>query len=153
LLALANEKNTMKLACYGLQQKMILYIPIRRKTMSNKTTKRTLATAIGATLAGGLAFASNTQAADNPFSVQELNAGYMQVAMEEGKCGEGKCGSDMKATEGKCGEGKCGGDMMKAGEGKCGGEKAKEGSCGGKMEGTEKSMEGKCGEGKCGSKK
>lgn len=39
-------------------------------------------------------------------------------AHAEGKCGEGKCGADMKAddkkaehAEGKCGEGKCGGSV------------------------------------------
>jgi uncharacterized low-complexity protein len=120
--------------------------------MSQKTTKRTLATAVGATLVGGLAFASGTQAGENPFGLQELNSGYMQIAMQEGKCGEGKCGEEMKTEEGKCGEGKCGSDM-KAGEGKCGGDKAKEGACGGSKEGASKSMEGKCGEGKCGSNK
>jgi len=111
--------------------------------MSKKTTKRTLATAVGATLAGGLAFASGTQAAENPFGLQELNSGYMQVALEEGKCGnkknvEGSCGAEKKAKEGQCGEGK-----------------AKEGSCGDKKEKADAAakppMEGKCGEGKCGS--
>jgi uncharacterized low-complexity protein len=106
--------------------------------MSNKTTKRTLATAVGATLAGSLAFAAGTQAGENPFGLQELNSGYMQVAMEEGKCGEGKCGEKMKTQEGKCGE------EMKAKEGACG-EKMKE-------EAAKPPMEGKCGEGKCGSK-
>jgi uncharacterized low-complexity protein len=106
--------------------------------MSNKTTKRTLATAVGATLAGSLAFATGTQAAENPFGLQELNSGYMQIAMEEGKCGEGKCGEQMKTQEGKCGE------EMKAKEGACG-EKMKE-------EAAKPPMEGKCGEGKCGSK-
>lgn len=68
--------------------------------------------------------AGNAGAAENPFSMQELNAGY-NVAMSEGVCGEGKCGED-KAQDAKCGEGKCGED------------KAKEAKCG----------EGKCGEGK-----
>lgn len=110
--------------------------------MSNKTTKRTLATAVGATLAGSLAFATGAQAAENPFGMQELNGGYMLVAMEEGKCG----GNMKKDAEGKCGA------EMKAKEGQCGGDKAKEGTCGDKKEGAAKPpMEGKCGEGKCGS--
>ena len=110
--------------------------------MSKKMTKRTLATAVGATLVGGLALTTGAQAADNPFGMQQLNSGYMQIAMDEGKCGgakkpaEGKCGEKMEA------EGKCGEKLMK--EGKCGDEvKAKEGE--------KKPMEGKCGEGKCGS--
>ncbi len=109
--------------------------------MPIKTTKRTLATAVGATLAGSLAFAAGAQAAENPFSMQELNSGYMQIAMQEGKCG-----GDMKGAEGKCGS------DMKGAEGKCGGDKAKEGTCGDKKkESAGKPMEGKCGEGKCGS--
>jgi uncharacterized low-complexity protein len=111
------------------------------QTMSNKTTKRTLATAVGATLAGSLALATGTQAAENPFGLQELNSGYMQIAMEEGKCGGTKT-----EAEGKCGE------QTKAKEGKCGDEKAKEGTCGdNKEEAAKPPMEGKCGEGKCGS--
>jgi uncharacterized low-complexity protein len=105
--------------------------------MSNKTTKRTLATAVGATLAGSLAFAAGTQAAENPFGLQELNSGYMQIAMEEGMTGdakteaEGKCGDEKKTKEGSCGE------KTKAQEGAAPMDKSK--------------MEGKCGEGKCGS--
>ena len=99
--------------------------------MSNKTTKRTLATAVGATLAGSLAFAAGTQAAENPFGLQELNSGYMQIAMQEGMSGDAKT-----EAEGKCGDEK----------------KTKEGSCGDKKEEAAKPpMEGKCGEGKCGS--
>ena len=120
--------------------------------MSKKTTKRTLATAVGATLAGTLAFASGTQAAENPFGLQELSSGYMQIAMEEGKCGGAKTEAEGKCGEGKAKEGKCG-EKTKAKEGKCGEGKAKEGSCGDKKEEAAKPpMEGKCGEGKCGSK-
>jgi len=63
----------------------------------------------------------------------------MAVAGENGKCGAGKCGGDMKKEmkkdmkSGKCGAGKCGGDMKK-------GEMKKE------------MKSGKCGAGKCGSK-
>ena len=77
--------------------------------------KTTIATAIGTIVIGSLASVS-VQANTNPFGLQSLESGYMQVA-EEGKCGEGKCGGDKakeKAKdkmkkEGKCGEGKCGG--------------------------------------------
>ncbi len=79
-------------------------------------------------------------AAENPFAIKSLSTGY-QVAdhhekAKDGKCGEGKCGAEMKkegaekAKDGKCGEGKCGAEMKK--------------------EGAEKAKDGKCGEGKCG---
>ena len=129
--------------------------------MSKKTLKPislAVGTAFVTTLAAGSASAeadSNT----NPFAMNELSSGYMQLAYggggdksdKEGKCGEGKCGSDMKKNmegscggkkaeeEGKCGEGKCGSDMKKNMEGSCGSKKAEE--------------EGKCGEGKCGGSK
>ncbi len=93
--------------------------------MNKYMTKRNLPTAVGAALLGSLAVSTNTQATENPFGITELNGGYMQMAMKEGKCGEGKCGGNMKTDEGKCG-----GDM-KAKEGKCGGDmKTKEGKCG-----------------------
>jgi uncharacterized low-complexity protein len=75
--------------------------------------KTTIATALGAVVIGSLACVS-VQANTNPFSINSLESGYMQIAAE-GKCGEGKCGGDKaekvsKAKkEGKCGEGKCGG--------------------------------------------
>ena len=61
----------------------------------------------------------------------------------EGKCGEGKCGADMKGHEGKCGsdkgkEASCGADKGK--EASCGADKGKEASCG-----ADKGKEGKCG--------
>ena len=101
--------------------------------MSKQSMIKPLSIALGATFAASLA-ASNVAiaapAGDNPFAMNDLGSGYMQVAdNHEGKCGEGK------KKEGKCGEGKCG-------EGK-----KKEGKCG---EGKKK--EGKCGEGKCGGK-
>ncbi|AFL76291.1 hypothetical protein [Thiocystis violascens] len=100
--------------------------------MSNKTLIYT--TLAGAALVGSLATFGLAQAADNPFAVQALDRGYVQLAESdaEGKCGEGK------DAEGKCGEGK-------SAEGKCGeGEGEGEG---------DKAAEGKCGEGKCGGKK
>ena len=103
--------------------------------MSEKSFKKPLAIAMGATFAAALSASPVASADTNPFGMQNLSGGYMQLA--EGKCGEGKCGGD-KGKEGKCGEGNCGGD--KGMEGKCG-----EGKCGG-----DKGKEGKCGEGKCG---
>ena len=80
---------------------------------------------MGATFAAALSASPVANADSNPFGMQNLSGGYMQLA--EGKCGEGKCGEGKSEKEGKCGEGKCG-------EGKS----KKEGKCG----------EGKCGEGK-----
>jgi len=82
-----------------------------------------------------------------------ISTSTMAVAGENGKCGAGKCGGEMKKEmkkDGKCGAGKCGGDMKKemksskCGAGKCGGDMKK---------GAKKEMKsGKCGAGKCGSK-
>ncbi len=115
--------------------------------MSDKFNKKPLATALGAVVVGSLSLCT-ANAAENPFEMNDLSAGYLMTAEKdmEGKCGEGKCGGSMKATEA---EGKCAGKKAKAegkcGEGKCGGDKAakSEAKCG----------EGKCGEGKCGGKK
>ncbi|MDV5862206.1 hypothetical protein QM298_15135 [Pseudomonas mendocina] len=91
----------------------------------------TLTATLGAALLTSMAFTAH--AASNPFAVQELASGYSLAAAEkaqEGSCGEGKCGGEMKGdAEGKCGEGKCGGEKKadaegKCGEGKCGGEKS-----------------------------
>lgn len=97
------------------------------------TSKKTsIALAAGAALTAGLAFSPLASADANPFASAELSSGYMQLAEKdaEGKCGEAKCGEDMKKDgEGKCGEAKCGGEMkddMKDAEGKCG-----EAKCGG----------------------
>ena len=111
--------------------------------MSNKKSIKTLSIAAGTAFVASLAVGSTANAAEgaNPFAMNELSSGYMQLA--EGKCGEGKCGGKKakKKMEGKCGEGKCGGkkEMEKNMEGKCGGKKSEK--------------EGKCGEGKCGGKK
>jgi uncharacterized low-complexity protein len=82
---------------------------------------------VGAALVGSLAAINMANAADNPFAVKSLDAGYMQVAeaesgkdTSEGKCGEGKCGSAMDTKEDKGAEGKCGAKDEKGGEGKCG---------------------------------
>jgi uncharacterized low-complexity protein len=93
--------------------------------MSDKSFKKPLVIAMGATFAAALSAAPVANADTSPFGMKSLSDGYMQLA--EGKCGEGKCGEGKAKKEGKCGEGKCG-------EGKA----KKEGKCG----------EGKCGEGK-----
>lgn len=65
-------------------------------------------------------------ASENPFAIKTLSNGY-QVAdhhegkAKDGKCGEAKCGTEMKDKEpakadaktkdGKCGEGKCSAEM------------------------------------------
>ena len=98
------------------------------KTVNNL---KSLSLATGAALVLSLASGTVLAADSNPFGMTKLTEGY-QVAMKEGKCGEGKCGGDKaKKAEGKCGEGKCGGDKAKkaegkCGEGKCGGDKAKQ---------------------------
>ncbi len=144
--------------------------------MSKKTMKP-ISLAIGTAFVTSLAISNVSAEADvntNPFAMDELSSGYMQLAAsyagnksdKEGKCGEGKCGEKKDAgegkcggekseKEGKCGEGKCGGEKAekegKCGEGKCGGEMDKnmEGKCGG----DKADEEGKCGEGKCGESK
>ncbi len=100
--------------------------------MSKKTTLKPIAAALGTTFVVSLAASPIANAAENPFSMNAVESGYMVAA--EGNCGEGKCG-DKKDAEGKSGD--------KKAEGKCG-----EGKCGDK-----KKEEGKCGEGKCGDKK
>jgi len=110
--------------------------------MKKNTMKKSLSVAMGATFAAAMTTSPVASADANPFGMQSLESGYMQLA--EGKCGEGKCGG--KAKEAKCGEGKCG--EGKAKEAKCGEGKCGEGKCGEK-----KAKEAKCGEGKCGGKK
>ncbi len=108
------------------------------------TMKKSLSIVLSTAFIAAMSASPVVNAEVNPFGMQNLESGYMQLA--EGKCGEGK----MK-KEGKCGEGKCGGDKAKeakCGEGKCGGDKkSKEAKCGGS-----KAKEAKCGEGKCGGK-
>ena len=107
-----------------------------------KTSNKTIALALSGAFALSIA-ATSINAAENPFAIKSLYSGY-QVAdhhekMKDGKCGEGKCGAEMKkemgdkAKDGKCGEGKCGAEMKK--------------------EMGTKAHDGKCGEGKCGTDK
>lgn len=112
--------------------------------MSKKSIKP-VSLALGTALVTSLA-AGNLSAdtAADPFAMNELNGGYMQIADagSADKSGqEGKCGGKKTDQEGKCGEGKCGSknEMKQNMEGKCGEKKS--------------DKEGKCGEGKCGSKK
>jgi len=115
------------------------------------TMKKSLAVALGTTFIAAMSASPVANADANPFGMQNLESGYMQVA--EGKCGEGKCGGKDKSKEAKCGEGKCGEGMNKSAEGKMKKDgKCGEGKCGeGKMK-SEKAKEAKCGEGKCGGK-
>ncbi len=72
--------------------------------MSGK--KSILSIAAGSAFIVTLGAAPVASAADNPFGMHALDAGYMVADANENsgkKDGEGKCG------EGKCGEGKCGG--------------------------------------------
>ena len=105
----------------------------------NKTLKN-LGLAMGAAAAMGMSGAAGAD--QNPFAVEAMESGYMQVAMMEGKCGNMmKKGGE--ATDKKM-EGKCG-NMKKEDK------KGTEGKCGNMMKGKKKGMEGKCGEGKCGN--
>ncbi len=102
--------------------------------------KSTLAPVAAALACAGLAVTATAQAAENPFGMTDLGAGYMVADHNEG---HGKMMKEGKCGEGKCGEGKCGGMSSKdMKEGKCG-----EGM---KKEGDKAMKEGKCGEGKCG---
>ncbi len=59
-----------------------------------------LTLALGVVFTVSLANTGIARAADNPFGMQALDRGYLQLA--QGKCGEGKCGA------GKGGKGKFG---------------------------------------------
>mgnify|MGYP003574110674 FL=1 len=151
--------------------------------MSQKTTMKPLAIAVGAALATSLAATTPANAAENPFAMSELSSGYQVAAMAEGKCGEGKCGEGKcgaammdagktsAAKEGKCGEGMCGMKMMDAdGDGAVTKEEFMQGhdamfdkmdaNGNGVIDADENAScmkkmmkEGKCGEGKCGASK
>ncbi len=112
--------------------------------MSQESTKKPLAIAVGAAFVTTLAATPAANAAENPFAMSDLSSGYMVAEMAEGKCGEGKCGGEKAKSET---EGKCGGEKAKSEtEGKCG-----EGKCGGQKATSE--TEGKSSEGKCGGMK
>ena len=98
-------------------------------TISNKSTSnKAVAFAVGSAFILSIG-AATVIAAENPFAIKSLSSGY-QVAdnhvdkAKDGKCGEGKCGAEMKKEgaktdakmkDGKCGEGKCGAEMKKDG--------------------------------------
>lgn len=108
------------------------------------TMKKSLSAALGTTFIAAMAALPVVNAETNPFGLQNIEGGYMQVA--DGKCGEGKCGEGkMKMKKEKAKEAKCGESHKKEMDGKCGGEMKKE------MKQKMK-KEGKCGEGKCGGK-
>ena len=91
--------------------------------MSEKTvSKKPLALALGAAFATSLSLTPAASAAENPFGMTDLDAGYRVAAteVEEGA----------KAGAKEAAEGRCGGKMK---EGACGG-KMKEGACGASME-------------------
>jgi len=121
-----------------------------------KMTKTPLAAAMSAAVLSTMAV-TPVHAGTNPFGMNELSSGYMQVAEAGAKSGEMACGASMnmakpktpeaacagnkkpaaeKAAEAKCGENKCGAMMqdgkMKPGmEAACGAMmKGKEGACG-----------------------
>ncbi|MDT8453080.1 MAG: hypothetical protein RQ936_10120 [Gammaproteobacteria bacterium] len=94
--------------------------------------KKSVSIAIGATFIASMAAVPLSNADENPFGMQKLNAGYLQVAAVEGKCGEGKSDENGKSN-----------DKAK--------EKDKEGKCGEGDKSSEKEKEGKCGEAKCGA--
>jgi len=113
--------------------------------LMKKSMKKSLSIALGTTFVAAMSAAPVANADVNPFGMQNLESGYMQVA--EGKCGEGKCGEGMMNKSDKAKEAKCGDDKAK--EAKCG-----EGKCGeGMMNKSDKAKEAKCGEGKCGGDK
>ena len=98
---------------------------------SIKPVSLALGTALITTLAAGnLSADTNT----NPFAMNELSGGYMQLAdaasstIKSDQDGN-KYGDKKSEKEGKCGEGKCGGAMKKNMEDKSGEKKSeKEGS-------------------------
>lgn len=99
---------------------------------------RIVSLAIGSAVAAA-SMAPLAQAADSPFAVKPLTAGYQLAQADkkaDGKCGEAKCGAEKRSAEkkkdGKCGEAKCGADKKadKKPEAACGAGKKKDASCG-----------------------
>ena len=78
---------------------------------------------LGAFAAASVALSPLALAAENPFQIGKLEAGYQLAQASDkkadGKCGEAKCGADKKTTD-------------KKKDGSCGGDKKKDGSCGAK---------------------
>ncbi|MEK6736311.1 MAG: hypothetical protein AABY47_07055 [Pseudomonadota bacterium] len=115
-----------------------------------KRSLKPMSLAVGTAFVTSLAASSlmaETTVNGNPFALNELSGGYMQMA-DASKVGSEHRSDKADAQagkksekEGKCGEGKCGGknEMKKNMDGSCGSKKSEK--------------EGKCGEGKYGSKK
>lgn len=110
-------------------------------------TQRSLAPLAIASALAAVTLSPVATAADSPFAVKPLSAGYQLAQADkkaDGKCGEAKCGAEKRSAEkkkdGKCGEAKCGADKkgeMKGGmmgdkkaDGSCGADKKRDGSCG-----------------------
>lgn len=125
-------------------------------------SRKPVAVAIGATLAGGLMLSGSA------FASTPLAQGYLLGAGGGDKTAQGSCGADKKAGEGKCGsdkahEGKCGAAAMDtdkdgkvsraefaaAHPDKAGDFDKMDADKNGYLDATE----GKCGEGKCGGDK
>lgn len=68
-----------------------------------KSKLRPVVAAIGTGVVISLASIPAANAADNPFSMDNVKGTY-SLSGHDGACGEGKCGG-----EGRCGEGSCGG--------------------------------------------
>jgi len=149
--------------------------------MDKKLDKKALAAAVGTAFAASLVSAPIASADSNPFGINELSGGYMQVAAEnqsagtkpmEGNCGgkkmEGICGADAnkdgkitkaeylasKEARFKKADSNADGvlDAKEVAAMKAAKAAPKEGNCGGKP--MPKGKEGQCGEGKCaGTKK
>lgn len=107
---------------------------------SLKPASLAVGTAFVASLAAGNLMAE-TAVNGNPFALNELSGGYMQMADASKTGAEHRSDkADEQAgkkseKEGKCGEGKCGGkkEMKKDMEGSCGSKKSEtEGKCGSK---------------------
>lgn len=106
--------------------------------MQTSKIKKSLAIAMGASFAATVSAAPMANTDNNPFGMQSLTSGYMQVA--DKNMGEGNCGANKKAAEASCG-----GKQKKTTEGNCGGNKNATSNKSNNM------PEGKCGEGKCGA--
>jgi len=111
-------------------------------------SKTTLTLAM--TVALGAAGSASAAQSHNPFSMQQLDSGYVQLAeakAKDGKCGANSAGMDAKAKDGSCGD-KTSEEVTKAKDGKCG-----EGKCGAnKAKAEEKVKEANCGADKSGDK-
>ena len=100
-------------------------------------TKSTLGLALGSAFIATVGMSQTANAAQNPFTMQTLDKGYMTAEADTvktdkaGKAQEMNCGAAMKGKDAKCGntmhtkkpaEAKCGTDK-KMSEGKCGSAK------------------------------